>query len=573
MSIMYKQLTTCSALLLSLLLACYTSLSAAEPAERPEKKLIQVGWDMVDPAFVREHLAEMEAASPFDGIVLRVTGRRMDGGLASPERAWDDVVWDRDSFQTAINDLKACHFMQFTDNFALFNCTPGSLAWDDDAGWSALADKASIMAWVGKEGGLRGIFLDIESYRENQFQYRAAKNRSFAETATLARLRGTQVMNAFAAEYPSMTLISTYLASLCMEAGETAYPEDMLAPQQYGLWPAFLNGLLDALPPDMTLVDGNGQGYYLEGPQYYVEARNMRSLTGPALALIAPENRARYHAQMQIAFGIYLDMFVNPKGDRNYRGPKEGGTRLDRLHDNLNAAVEASDEYVWVYGEQCKWWPSYMFTEWYLEMVTGTIGKGRLWEEMMPGIGRILAFAKDLSGATLAEVDTLWAAGELVNLARNANFSARNDNDNIPAEFTAWEDEETSAPGSFEWNSQGDGSALMRNVTQGCFIQQHEVEPGQLYYLEVMSKTEGMSFPTLMARWKLADGKWLPHAPGVDVTLTFDQADTQGWRWAGGAVTVPEGVERLVILLCCTTVGSQQDNLCYFDDLGLYRVE
>ena len=562
-----------AAILLIFLLASCASVFAEEMAEQQDTKLIQLGWDMVDTAFVREHLVEMETSCPFNGIVLMAFGKRIDGSLASPLRAWDDAVWDHDSFQPAINDLKACNFVQFTDNFACLNCTPGTLAWDDDTGWKTLSDKASIMAWVCKEGGLKGIFLDIESYGENQFQYKAAKNRSFSETAALARLRGEQVMNAFAAEYPSMTLLSTFLASLCMEAGQTAYPEDVLATHQYGLWPSFINGLLDALPPEMTLVDGNQGGYYLEPPQYYSQARLMRSLTGPALALIAPENKKKYHAQMQIAFGIYLDMFINPEGSSDYRGPNQGGTRLDHLRDNMSAAVEASDQYIWVYGEQCKWWPSYMFTDWYLEKVMEAVGQGRLWEETLPGIARALAFVRDPLGTTLAEVEAKRTVGELVNLAKNGDFSERNDYYNLPTGFSAWSDEEALSQGSFEWSSLGDGSALMRDVTLGCFFQDHVVEPGELYFVEAMAKTEGISFPTVLVRWKHPDGEWMSHDLGHDVTLTFGTTDVQGWRRAQGPVTVPEDAGHLTILLCCGTVGSHQGNLCYFDNLGLYHLD
>src|ERR1044071_3921248 len=44
----------------------------------PTKKLIEFGWDEPDPAFMRQHIAEMEA-SPFDGCVYHLTYRKPDG--------------------------------------------------------------------------------------------------------------------------------------------------------------------------------------------------------------------------------------------------------------------------------------------------------------------------------------------------------------------------------------------------------------------------------------------------------------------------------------------------------------
>jgi len=551
-----------------MLLASSVLSVAGEPAERPRKKLIQIGWDMMDTAFVRKHLAEMEAAGPFDGIMLWVRGQRADGKPASAEQAWDGHAWDRTSFRAAIDDLKACRFKQFTDNFARLNCTPGTLAWDDDAGWMALADKAAILAWVCKEGGLKGICLDPESYGEKQFQYKGAKDRSFAETSKLARKRGAQVMRGFAAENPSMTLMSFWLASLCMDIGRAVHPDEALATESYGLWPAFLNGLLDELPPAMVLVDGNENGYYLEGLQYHAVASGMRNLTGPALALVAAENRAKYRAQMQIAFGFYLDMFINEEGHRFYRGPKEGGTRLDHLRDNLSAALEASDQYVWVYGEGCKWWPAYTYKGWAEQQVMKGAGKGRLWEEALPGLTRTLTRVKDPAGAARTEIEALRTVGKLVNLAKNGDFSKKAGD--LPAEFGTWQDDKTGAKGTFAWDPLGNGSAAMRNVTHGCFIQKHPVKPGELYYVEAMAKTAGAAIPTLAIRWQRADEKWTRW--DLDATLTFGPAGADGWRRSGGAVTVPEDVALLVILPGCRTIGDREST-CRFDNLALYRVE
>ena len=93
--------------------------------------------------------------------------------------------------------------------------------------------------------------------------------------------------------------------------------------------------------------------------------------------MVALENRAKYHGQVQAGFGFYLDMYLNEKGNHYYFGPKKGGSRIDRLRDNLSAALEASDEYVWVYGEQCRWWKSQSLSK----QVEKTAGKGALWDE------------------------------------------------------------------------------------------------------------------------------------------------------------------------------------------------
>lgn len=544
------------------------SIAPAYPAvpEAPRKKLIQVGWDMVDTAFVREHLAEMEEAGPFDGMLLWVRGKRADGKPASSEHAWDAAPWDRASFRDAVDDLAACRSSRLTDNFVRFNCTPGTLDWADDAGWAALAEKAGILAWVARAGGLKGICLDPESYGERQYEYRGAGGRSFAETAALARKRGAEVMRAVAAEHPTMTLMSFWLASLCMQAGRTAVPDDVLATEAYGLWPAFLNGLLDAAPPAMALVDGNENGYYIEGAEYHAVASHMRSLTGPAFSLIAPENRGKYRSQMQVAFGFYLDMYVNPEGNRYYRGPKPDGTRLDRLRDNLAAALDASDQYVWVYGEQSRWWPSFQWSPWGKERVASSVGKGRLWEEALPGLTRTLARVRNPAEAAREEVAALRRRGTIANLARNADFS-RSEGD-LPAEVGTWQAE--SSKGRFLWDPEGGGAARMEDVANGCFIQKHPVKPGETYFVEAAARTRGGAIPTLVVRWQDAGEAWASWH--LDATLTFGAAGEDGWRRAGGPATVPDGVGFLVILagMKCPAGGG---GATWIDDLGLYRME
>ena len=97
----------------------------------------------------------------------------------------------------------------------------------------------------------------------------------------------------------------------------------MLIAETYGLWPAFLNGMLDSVPASMVLVDGN-ENYYIEGAAYYTVANKMRNLTGPALAR-SHRRTGRSTGQMQVGFGFYLDMYINPEGNQYYGGPRRAG--------------------------------------------------------------------------------------------------------------------------------------------------------------------------------------------------------------------------------------------------------
>lgn len=84
------------------------------------------------------------------------------------------------------------------------------------------------------------------------------KGLSFAETATLARRRGAQFARGIAAERPNAIILTLFLNSVLSRAGQADNPDDLLAREHYGLLPASLNGMLDAAPPELILVDGCG---------------------------------------------------------------------------------------------------------------------------------------------------------------------------------------------------------------------------------------------------------------------------------------------------------------------------
>ena len=73
---------------------------------RPNKKIIEFGWDMPSAAFVRDNIREMEKR-PFNGLIF-APGPRIP-------ITWDPKPWDGSVIQ--LETLKAIRFEKFTDNF------------------------------------------------------------------------------------------------------------------------------------------------------------------------------------------------------------------------------------------------------------------------------------------------------------------------------------------------------------------------------------------------------------------------------------------------------------------------
>lgn len=550
----------------SVALLVWVCLSAACAADEPaagRKKFIELGWDIPSTALLRESWREMERATPFDGVMFKVETKDEQGRKLSSETIWDKRFWKREWLRGALADLKSCRFTRFTDNFVRFNATPGNLDWADDAGWAALAEKAGHCAWLMKQTGAQGLAIDFESYGAHQFKHDPGKGRGFEDTATLSRKRGGQFVQAVAREFPEAVLLTLWMNSINLKAGASDTPDAILAASGYGLLPAFMDGMLDAAPPAMVFVDGCENGYYMDSAEEYLRAAHeIRSWNGGAIRLVSPANRAKYRQQVQAGFGFYLDMFLNEATNRYYRGPLHG-SRLARLERNLGFARDAADDYVWVYGEQCRWWGKPL-------NVPNSVGKGRLWEEAMPGITRAIACVRDPLSAAQDELARLRAAGTLANLAHNADFArAANPKEGaLPAEFSAWQDEKSSS-GKFAWDAAvGDGSARAMAVRWGCFLQSHEVKAGDTYAVQADCLSHDSSNPALMVRWQTAESRWTRESD--DRMFVFKPGAGQ-WRTAFGVVRVPPDVGKLVILLNVTGRGGQAD-ACWFDNLALYRL-
>lgn len=265
--------------------------------------------------------------------------------------------------------------------------------------------------------------------------------------------------------------------------------------------------------------------------EYLRAAHEMRSWTGGALRLVSPANRPKYRQQVQAGFGFYLDMFLNDATNRYYRGPLNG-SRLTRLERNLGFARDAADEYVWVYGEQCRWWGKPL-------NLPHSVGKGRLWEEAIPGITRAIAYVHDPILAAQDDIARLRAGHALTSLARNADFArpASPEAGALPAEFGAWQDEETSSS-KFAWDAGvGNGAGRAAGVRWGCLIQAHDAKPGEAYAVRADCLPRGASNPTLVVRWQTGESRWTREKD--DCTFVFKRIGEGAVESAPDATALP----------------------------------
>ena len=353
-------------------LICMTA-TLCGAADTGEKKLIAVGWDMPNAERLRANYELMDKL-PFRGSSLRFTGR---GNTPFLDFAHGRDLWRPEDIAQITEDLAAAQPQRLTDCFLDVKATPGDVDWFDDGGWAIIVDHWRTAARVARKGGIAGILFDPESYRNAQFGYKdqpQAAEHTFDEYSHMARQRGREVMAAVTEEHPEITIFSLFMLSIFGQQVEQ--PSPALAASRYGLYPAFIDGWLDAIGDEVTLVDGCESAYRFNSNVEHLAAANL--IRNTCQRLISPENRYRYRAQVQVSFGIYLDAYANPPESTWYIDPGDQ-TPVQRLEANLISALNAADEYVWLYGEKASWW-----------LTPHPTAGAKRWGELLPGVEEML---------------------------------------------------------------------------------------------------------------------------------------------------------------------------------------
>lgn len=396
---------------LTLGVAALATVAGAAP------KAIYAGWDMLA-ATPEEILLNADAfvTAGCDGVAVRVhytapSGRRVDGCqfLNGPALTWEDLS----PKASVLRKIVSCEGLKAS---LLMVCgTPSvRLALSDDAGWAAAAANFGLFARLAKEGGMDGLLMDFEDYRPSrQFFWDPEKDGiDYPEAIRRIRARGAAFFGAAFAAFPEMELVSYQLFANDYEYGVTERDPRRLMRKKRDLWPAFLNGLLDVLPPTARVTDGDENAYRYEAARHAFDRAASRQFTG-VLPLVAPKNQAKYRAQMRVGFGLYLDGYVVGTNSHWYLPPVRG-SRSAAFDDNLRAAARASDGYVWIYGERDSFipWKARPGTELARDWV-----KKPTWSETIPGFSDLVAGVFRPAKLVARRQAELAARGALVNLA------------------------------------------------------------------------------------------------------------------------------------------------------------
>ncbi len=377
-----------------------------------------------------------------------------------------------------------------------------------------------------------------------------------------------------------MDLLTLFMNGVnCKLAGFADDPVRVLTKAKYGLKPAFIDGMLDAVPPTMTLVDGLEDAYRFNSEREFLAGHNwITSANGPAIRFVSAENRYKYRAQVQAGFGIFLDMYTVDESNGWYMD-KKGDTSVKRLQKNVMAALAAADQYVWVYGQNHKWWSNPFMDNWMEEQ----FGNAVQWQEALPGITEALNAARDPDDVAKQIVASEENDEKLVNLAVNPGFelskvTASLDGcidwrgDSVPAGYFSWQ--QKGSNGTFSWDQQfgcrSNKSAKAVNVKEGCLLQKLQVESGDIYWVELESLLKGNGRACVTIGWQDAEGEWIRGGLPTGILYYNEQPDSP-WQKASGSLVIKQGVTFMIVMM---RVYDQEksDDICWFDNLNIYKL-
>jgi hypothetical protein len=316
---------------------------------RPKKKIIEYGWDVPYPDFVRDNVREMEKR-PFEGIIFRTNGF---------DHTFDVRPWNKSDLQPQLDTLAQIKWQKFTDNFlTLYAANKWKMDWFNDDQWKIITENVKLFSLAVRTGNCVGVCFDPEPYGDDPWVYPGQyKDKSFDEVAAQVQRRGRQLITALQEHTPQLKVLSFFQLGLFREIVDEPDPairQQKLLKRWMVLLPAFYMGMLEGASPNTVFIDGNESAYYYEDPDEYYRAYHL--IRQRVQSLVPEALRPKYNAQVQAGMALYIDQALGKRTTPttgHYLSPEQ---QLKFFEHNVYYALTTSDEYVWCYSERMNWW-------------------------------------------------------------------------------------------------------------------------------------------------------------------------------------------------------------------------
>ena len=534
-------------------------LLGAVAGEASGKKYISFGWEnkCLTPQAILAN-ADKFAATGIDGIGIYLCATNSEGKELKFISRGDR--WEREAFMPQLPLLrKVMQTPHLSESFCVgYGAPVKRFAWTDDAAWANLANSMSVLGWLTRETGIKGISCDLEDYH-HQWQYnRHDSDPPYDELLPIVRKRAAQVFGALFKENPNIKVLFFWI--LCFETEYLTSPDPAaLARQKGDLSPAFFDGILDVMPETARLINGDEHTYRAEAAKrdFHNSYVNQRTVCP---RFVSPENRAKFMRLVQASFAIYYDMYANDEKSFWYFPPIEG-SRAEHLRRNLLDATRLADEYVWFWGEK------HPTIHWENAHIEARVRCPDTWEEAIPGVTEAMLCCKDADWGLARRMATLRRDGKLADRNPNPGCRPGETAGKVPKPYSFWKAQKDKDGKVFLDETVGHGdrmSITLKDCSNACALYtERNLKPGEAYAIELAVKGRGTVHVSFQK-----DGNWVRGMQGV--APVFGEADADGWRIARGMVVMPPNTDSFVVKMGLDKVdgGSQ----VWFDDIHIYRL-
>ena len=497
-------------------------------------------WNTGSPEAIAARANEIAAAG-VDGVCYFLWANDADGRTVTSRGVMHEPVWRDGLFASQLSALRAMTAKPgLRESYLAFFRSPDRrFDWRDDAAWAIASNNLAVTARIARKSGFVGLRADHEDYKlVRQFQ-RLKDDPPMEELRNLVRRRARETFGGAFAEFPAAKVsFSWFLSS---SRGFFLAEDARRAAEDAGdLWPAFVDGILDVLPSQAVIYDGDETAYEYraEDFEYLIGADSVRR---GGIRLVSAENREKYVRQVRYAPGIYVEMHCQTNAATKwYRAPWNGSKGNAFRRDFARAFEAADDGLVWIFSEK------HPIVDWGAKgCPNGGVGKVRV-QDVLDGFGPSIRAIKD--PAAFLRDDFI------------ASLSS-----NVLGKIGSWFERDV---GKFRMEATGGltgGTAyVLENALNGCLTCGASAVPGEIYVIRASAKRSGGGFSATVRFNRGRKMRFFVPAKA----LSFGAPDANGWCMAEGVVVIPEGVDSFTLLL-----GAKQEKgeSCRFSDIGIWR--
>lgn len=523
-----------------------------------EKKIVSFAWEWSQTS--PEDLVKLQPQiydAGLDGIGVSITFKKGDKTFSSTGIC--SQTWDYDAMRPYVEKYRMVIGRPgLTDCFLTSFYVPKKrFAWNDDEAWVRVRDNMRLAARFAKESGFVGLRIDHEDYpKQRQFE-RLPGDPPMDELEKIVRRRGYEIFSAVFEEFPDAKLFFFWFMTEHSRGFNSADDPLQALRDANKLWAFFANGIIAALPPGGRIYDGNecSYEYRSEDCEYITQANAIRQMDG----FVYPKNRDKYYAQVSPSAALYLDMYCNTNAASQWYRPPFAGSRLGMFRRDLKQALDSVDEYLWTWSERN---PYVRRSESADRAWPDPVWRNKTFDELMPGFNHAIVAIKNPVRFLDEIYPVMMAAADAP-----ANLVASD----ISPKSSWSEKAKNGSTGTFNVDAEifGTASPSIRidGVAKGCVTTSvTDVLPGEIYSVRIRTKVEAGGFHSYVG-WQ-RNGKWRFFAPVK--ALTFGSPDARSWRLGRAVVTVPENVDKLVLMF---NVNQEPGDRCWVDDAEIVRVK